>query len=242
MVGVEGRQPGFRTLHRDAPPLPGPRAYGPALRLVNAGRWAAAAVLCACLMLGLAPPAAAAKLLALGDSLTAGFGLPADQGFTTRLQAALAAKGDAIEVINAGISGDTTAGGLARLDWALADHPDFAVIELGANDALRGLDPKDTRANLDQILARLQREHVPVLLCGMMALRNWGPEYTEEFEAIYPELALKYSVPLYKFFLDGVALDPGLNQADMLHPNAAGVDIIVARLLPAVQKLVGAGS
>jgi acyl-CoA thioesterase-1 len=211
----------------------GPWAYGPALRLVNA--YLVAAVFCASL---LAVPAEAAKLLALGDSLTAGFGLPTEQGFTTRLQAALAADGRKIETINAGISGDTTAGGLARLDWALADHPDFALIELGANDALRGLDPKETRANLDRILARLESEHVKILLCGMIALRNWGPEYTRDFNAIYPDLAQKYGVPLYPFFLDGVALDPKLNQADMLHPNAAGVDVIVAKLLPMVEKLV----
>jgi acyl-CoA thioesterase I len=219
-----------------------PWAYGPALRLVNAGHRAAAAVFCAALLLVAAAPAVAApKLLALGDSLTAGLGLAPEQGFTTRLQAALRADGHQIDVINAGISGDTTAGGLARLDWALADHPDFALVELGANDALRGIDPKETRANLDQILARLQAAHVKILLCGMLALDNWGPEYARDFEGIYPALAAKYAVPLYPFFLDGVALDPKLNQADMLHPNPAGVDIIVRRLLPAVEKLVGTG-
>jgi acyl-CoA thioesterase I len=216
-----------------------PWAYGPVIRLVNAARWAAA--FWALFWLLSAAPADAAKLLALGDSLTAGYGLPSEQGFTARLQAALEAKGAKVEVINAGISGDTTAGGLARLDWALADHPDFALVELGANDALRGLDPKDTRGNLDHILARLQAAHVKVLLCGMKALRNWGPDYTSAFEAIYPDLAAKYAVPLYPFFLDGVALDPKLNQADMLHPNAAGVGIIVAGLLPMVERLVGPG-
>ena len=219
-----------------------PWAYGPAFRLVNLGRRAAVAVFCATLLLASATPSmAATKLLALGDSLTAGFGLAPEQGFTTRLQLALQADGRKIEIINAGISGDTTAGGLARLDWALADHPDFALVELGANDALRGIDPKETRANLDQILARLQAAHVKILLCGMLALENWGPEYAHDFEAIYPALAAKYAVPLYPFFLDGVALDPKLNQADMLHPNPEGVDIIVKRLLPAVEKLVGTG-
>ncbi|MGB8843818.1 MAG: arylesterase [Aliidongia sp.] len=186
----------------------------------------------------MATPAAAAKLLALGDSLTAGFGLPSEQGFTARLQAALAAAGTKIDIINAGISGDTSAGGLARLDWALADQPDFAIVELGANDALRGLDPKETRANLDRILAQLQAAHVKVLLCGMRALHNWGPDYTADFEAIFPDLAAKYGVPLYPFFLEGVALDPKLNQPDMLHPNAAGVNVIVGRLLPSVEKLI----
>lgn len=211
---------------------PGIRAYGPALRLFNVLFLSAAFLLMA------STPAEAAKLLALGDSLTAGFGLPPDQGFTARLQAALKAKGSSVEVINAGISGDTTAGGLARLDWSLADHPDFALVELGANDGLRGTDPKETAGNLDQILARLQAAHVKVLLCGMKALRNWGPEYGQAFDAIYPDLAKKYDVPLYPFFLDGVVLDPKLNQPDMLHPNAAGVDIIVQRILPMVEALV----
>jgi acyl-CoA thioesterase-1 len=219
----------------------GSGAYGPAWHLFNVARAAALALFC--LLLPIAAPAeAATKLLALGDSLTAGLGLPPEQGFTAKLQAALAADGHAVEVINGGISGDTTAGGLARLDWSLADHPDVALVELGANDALRGLDPAETRANLDQILARLQAAHVKVLLCGMKSLRNWGPDYTDKFEAIYPDLAKKYGVPLYPFFLDGVALDPALNQADMMHPNAQGVDVIVKRLLPAVEKLVGPGS
>ncbi len=210
------------------------RAYGPALRLFNI------AVLSAAFLLMASAPAQAAKLLALGDSLTAGFGLPPEQGFTARLQAALKAKGSEVEVINAGISGDTTAGGLARLDWSLSDHPDFALVELGANDGLRGTDPAETRQNLDQILARLQAAHVKVLLCGMKGLHNWGADYDQKFDAIYPELAMKYQVPLYPFFLDGVVLDPKLNQADILHPNPAGVDIIVQRILPMVATLVGA--
>jgi acyl-CoA thioesterase-1 len=199
----------------------------------------AARALCALTLILTAAPASAAKLLALGDSLTAGYGLPPEEGFTVKLQAALQADGRKVEVINAGVSGDTTAGGLARLDWALGDQPDFALVELGGNDVLRGLDPKETRGNLDQILARLQAAHVKILLCGMMALRNWGPDYTKEFESIYPDLAQKYGVALYPFFLDGVALDPKLNQHDLIHPNAEGVDIIVKRLLPAVETLVG---
>jgi acyl-CoA thioesterase I len=213
----------------------GLRAYGPAFRLVNVAFWAT--LLCASLLIP-SSRAEAAKLLALGDSLTAGFGLPPEQGFTAKLQTALKSAGSSVEVINAGISGDTTAGGLARLDWSLADHPDFALVELGANDALRGVDPKETEGNLDQILARLEAAHVKVLLCGMKALRNWGPDYDAKFDAIYPDLARKYDVPLYPFFLDGVALDPKLNQADMLHPNQVGVDIIVQQMLPMVEALV----
>lgn len=219
----------------------GSGAYGPARRLFNVMRAAGLALFC--LLLPIAAPAeAATKLVALGDSLTAGLGLPPEESFPVRLQAALAADGHPVEVINGGVSGDTTAGGLARLDWSLADHPDFALVEFGANDALRGLDPAETRANLDRILARLQAAHVKVLFCGMKALSNWGPDYTDKFEAIYPDLAKKYDAPLYPFFLDGVALDPALNQADMLHPNAKGVEVIVKRLLPAVEKLIGPGS
>jgi acyl-CoA thioesterase I len=239
---VESREAGRSTVHRTIRGRRDPSAYGPALRLFNATFRAALAVSSVCLLLcATAAPADAAKLLALGDSLTAGFGLPENQGFTARLQAALDADGRKVEIINAGISGDTTAGGLARLDWSLADHPDFALVELGANDALRGTDPKETENNLDQILARLQAAHVKVLLCGMQALRNWGPDYDRNFDAIYSTLAKKYDVPLYPFFLEGVALDPKLNQQDMLHPNATGVDIIVKKLLPMVEALVGAG-
>jgi acyl-CoA thioesterase-1 len=240
MVVIESRDPGHVMLRSTGRGRRSPWAYGPASRLVNAACRTAAAVFCAGLLLcGTAADANAAKLLALGDSLTAGLGLSPDQGFTTRLQAALQAGGYKVDVINAGISGDTTAGGLARLDWALADHPDFALVELGANDALRGIDPKETRANLDQILARLQAAHVKILLCGMIALRNWGPDYAHDFDGIFPSLAQKYGVPLYPFFLDGVALDPKLNQQDMLHPNAEGVDVIVKKLLPQVEALVG---
>jgi len=128
---------------------------------------------------------------------------------------------------------------LARLDWAIADHPDIVLLELGANDALRGIDPKLTRANLDAMLARLTRDHIKVLLIGMKAPRNWGPEFDNAFDAIYPDLAKKYAVPLYPFFLDGVALDAKLNQGDGLHPNAAGVEVIVAKIAPAVERLVG---
>jgi acyl-CoA thioesterase-1 len=185
-----------------------------------------------------AEPRTTPRILALGDSLTAGFGLAADQAFPVRLQARLAADGVPAEVVNAGVSGDTSSGGLARLDWALADHPDLVLVELGANDALRGIDPKLTFANLDKILARLKEDGAKVLLIGMLAPPNWGKSYQTEFDAIYPKLAEKYQVPLYPFFLDGVAMEPSLNQGDGLHPNAHGVDVIVQQIEPYVTKLL----
>ena len=186
-------------------------------------------------------PVAAAepvKILALGDSLTAGYGLPEADAFTTRLQQALKDKGYDVQVINAGVSGDTTAGGRARLDWALGDQPDVAVVELGANDGLRGLDPASTRENLDAILTVMKERGVPTLLAGMYAPRNLGREYGDRFNAIYPELAAKHDVPLYPFFLEGVALDPKLNQEDGMHPNAKGVAIVVAGILPHLTALI----
>ncbi|MBP2311543.1 arylesterase [Azospirillum soli] len=178
------------------------------------------------------------KLLALGDSLTAGYGLPEPQGFTVQLEKALKTKGYAVDIINAGVSGDTTAGGLSRLDWALADKPDAAIVELGANDMLRGLDPDAARANLDAILKRLTAEKIPVLLAGMYASPSLGRAYGERFNAIYPELARTYDVQLYPFFLDGVAADAALNQPDGIHPNAAGVKVIVERITPHVARLL----
>lgn len=182
------------------------------------------------------------RLMALGDSLTAGYGLPPADGFTARLQAALDAaagtNGRKVEVLNAGVSGDTSAGGLARLDWALADRPDAAIVELGANDMLRGLSPEAARDNLDQILARLKQENVPVLFAGMRASPSLGADYVRRFDAIYPDLAERHGVDLYPFFLDGVAADRRLNQPDGLHPNAEGVAIIVERILPNVLKLL----
>ncbi len=196
-------------------------------------------VLALCLTLPFAAVAATApRILAFGDSLTAGYGVALQDAFPARLQGQLARDGIAAEVINGGVSGDTTAGGLARLDWALSDHPDVVLLELGANDALRGIDPKLTYANLDKMLARLTAMHVKVLLLGMRAPPNWGRDYQKEFDAIYPALAEKYRVPLYPFFLDGVAMDPGLNQGDGLHPNAKGVDAIVARVEPYVTRLL----
>ena len=194
------------------------------------------------LLFGLALPAAdaAPRILALGDSLTAGFGLSREQAFPVRLQARLAAQGVATTVINGGVSGDTTADGLARLDWALADHPDIVLVELGANDALRGIDPKLTYANLDKVVARLKASGARVMLLGMLAPANWGRDYQRDFDAIYPKLAEKYQVPLYPFFLEGVATDPALNQPDGLHPNAQGVEIIADKIAPYVARLIAA--
>jgi acyl-CoA thioesterase I len=189
-----------------------------------------------------APAADAAKpvkIVALGDSLTAGYGLPDSEGFVPRLQAALTAKGVAADIQNAGASGDTAADGLARLDWSVPDGTQAVILELGANDMLRGFKPEVTRTALDAILHRLTDRHIAVLLCGMRAAPNLGPDYAQAFERIYPDLAAKYGVALYPFFLDGVAGDLSLLQHDGLHPNPAGVDIIVARILPHVQDLIG---
>jgi acyl-CoA thioesterase-1 len=178
------------------------------------------------------------KIVAFGDSLTAGLGLPATAAFPARLQRALIGKGLAVDVINAGVSGDTSTDGLARLDWSVPDDADAVILELGANDALRGLDPKRTRAALDAILRRLAARHVPVLLAGMRAPPSMGADYTQAFDAIYPDLAAAYGVVFYPFFLDGVAAQRGLNQGDGLHPTAAGVDVIVERLLPQAEALI----
>jgi len=178
-------------------------------------------------------------ILMLGDSLTQGYGLPPGTEIPARLQDLLKAKGVDATVVNAGVSGDTSAGGLARLDWSLAGHPDAVILELGSNDALRGIPPDVTRKNLDAILARLKSAHVPVLLLGMLAPRNLGPEYARAFDPIYPGLAKKYGVLLYPFVLQGVALDPKLNQADGMHPNPAGARVIAANLLPDVLTLIG---
>jgi acyl-CoA thioesterase-1 len=184
--------------------------------------------------------AATVKILAFGTSLTQGYGLPPGTEFTTVLQEKLKAAGIDAEIVNAGVSGDTSADGLSRLDWSLADKPQAAIVEMGSNDALRGLAPAQTEKNLDAILAKLKAAHVAVLLCGMHAPRNLGPEYAAQFDTIYPRLAKKYGVLFYPFILDGVALNPKLNQADGIHPNPAGVKIIVGRILPYVKQLIGA--
>jgi acyl-CoA thioesterase I len=176
------------------------------------------------------------KLAILGDSLTAGYGVKPEQAFPVRLEAALRARGRNVTVLNHGVSGDTTAGGLERADWMLADKPDIVLIELGANDALRALDPATAERNLDALIAKLKAAGVGVWLAGMLAPRNFGPEYGRQFDALYKRLASKYDVPLYPFFLDGVARDPALNQGDGIHPNPRGVDLIVERILPFVTK------
>lgn len=178
------------------------------------------------------------RLLAFGDSLIAGYGLETAQGFCSQLEAALKASGQDVSVLNGGNSGDTSAAGLARLDWALGDKPDAVLLCLGANDALRGLPPEDTRANLSALLDKLAAQKLPVLLAGMMAPRNLGADYTKAFDAIYPELAAERALLFYPFFLDGVATQPTLNQSDGIHPNAEGVAEIVRRLLPKVHELL----
>ena len=179
------------------------------------------------------------RIVALGDSLTAGYGLPLADAFPTKVQTALRAKGIEASVSNAGVSGDTASGARERLDWSVPDGTDAVIVELGANDALRGIDPKLTETALDAILTRLDQRHIPVLLAGMMAPPNMGADYAKTFDAIYPALAAKHPVIFYPFFLDGVAADPKLDQADGMHPNAAGVDVIVARIMPKVVELVG---
>ena len=178
------------------------------------------------------------KIVALGDSLTAGLGLKTEATFPARLEQALIARGMAVEVINAGVSGDTTSGGLARLDWAVPDGTDAVILALGANDMLRGIDPKITREALTGIIQRLSDRHIAVLLAGMRAARNMGADYAGAFDAIFPELASRFDLVFYPFFLDGVAGERSLNQPDGIHPTEAGVQVIVARMLPTVEKLV----
>jgi acyl-CoA thioesterase-1 len=181
-----------------------------------------------------APP----RLLVLGDSLSAGYGLPHEQGFEVQLQQALRARGHEVSIIDGAVSGDTSAGGRARLDWALGDGADAAIVELGANDGLRGLDPKDMEANLTAILDALAAKHIPVLLTGMYAPPNLGPDYEAAFRAVYERLGKRPGVLYDPFFLQGVATVDDLNQADRMHPNPEGVRRIVARILPLVEKLL----
>ncbi len=178
------------------------------------------------------------RIVAFGDSLTAGFGLKPGQGFPEVLQMALNGRGHNVEVINAGVSGDTTAAGLARLDWAVGEEADAVIVELGANDALRGQPPAKTRANLDAILSRLEGRGLPVLVAGMRSPENWGSDYRDRFDAIFAELAAKHGALLYPFFLASVATDPKLNLPDGLHPNARGITVIVERILPEVEALI----
>jgi acyl-CoA thioesterase I len=180
------------------------------------------------------------KMVVLGDSLSAGLGLSASHAFPARLQKSLEAKGISVDIINGGVSGDTSSGGRDRLDWSVPEGTEAVILELGANDALRGIDPALTRAALTDILTRLKARKIAVLLCGMVAPPNYGSDYSARFNAIYPELAESFGVPLYPFFLEGVATDARLNQADGLHPTAEGMDLIVKNILPTVEAFLGA--
>ena len=208
-------------------------SYGRLRLLVQALAFAA--------VLALIPHAAAARtlrLVALGDSLTAGFGLPPGKAFPDQLEAALRAKGWDVQVVNAGVSGDTAANALARYDWSVPKDADALIVELGGNDMLRGMKPEATKRTLAAILDKARATHLPVLLAGMRAAPNLGGQYAAEFFPIYPELAKSHDVLLYPFFLDGVAGDPKLDQPDGLHPNAQGVEVIVQKILPSVEALL----
>lgn len=197
--------------------------------------------LCVLVMLGAAMATSTDKpvrIVAFGDSLTAGYGLKPGEGFPEQLARLLKAKGHSFEMSNAGVSGDTTAAGLSRLDWAVPEGTDAVILEFGANDALSGRSPGDAKRNLEAIITRLKVRGIDVLVAGMYAPRNLGPEYTRAFDRIFPELAVKHDTLLYPFFLDGVALDPKLNLADGIHPTAEGVAIIARRMLPKVEELI----
>jgi acyl-CoA thioesterase-1 len=209
------------------------KPYGQAARLFNVV-WLALALWSGAAVAGEHP----LRLVAFGDSLTAGYRLQASAAFPAQLERALAAQGRQVVVINAGVSGDTTAGGLARLDWMLDERPDAVILELGANDALRGVKPAVTYENLDRILTRLGARGVPVLLAGMRAPPNLGRRYGNRFNAVYPRLVEKHGVPLYPFFLAGVATNRALKLRDGMHPNRAGVAVMVARILPYVLRLL----
>lgn len=179
------------------------------------------------------------KLVVLGDSLSAGYGLPANAAFPVRLQAALKEKGIAVDMVNAGVSGDTTSGGLGRLDWSVPEGTQGVILELGANDALRGIDPKIPREALSEIIKRLQARNIAVLLAGMVAPPNYGADYAQKFNSIYPDLAKQFGVPLYPFFLEGVAGNTRLALPDGMHPTAEGIDIMVKNILPSVEAFIG---
>ena len=234
MRELEGRA--GRTRAQGYQPALHPRTAG---RIAAARAWLLALLALATAGLGAESRAESLRIMMLGDSLTAGYGLASRDALPAKLEAALRERGLDVRVIDAGVSGDTTAGGLARLGWALADRPHAVVVALGANDALRAIDPAVALSNLDRLLAALSERGLPVLLAGMLAPRNLGAEYGARFDAIYPELANRHRVLLYPFLLDGVAMAPAFNQADGLHPNAAGVEVIVERMLPSVLCLAG---
>lgn len=179
------------------------------------------------------------QLVGFGDSLMAGYQLAPNESYTAQLEAALKEKGHNVAVANAGVSGDTTSAGLSRVDWSVPDGTDGVILELGANDALRGIPPEQTEKNLDAIIARLKDRGIPVLLAGMIAPPNMGAQYSTRYDDIYPRLAEKHGVPLYPFFLDGVVAVSGTQLEDGMHPNARGVGIIVERSLPAVERFLG---
>ncbi|MGX1097023.1 arylesterase [Amorphus sp. MBR-141] len=199
-------------------------------------------ILVAALALLLAPTPGRAEnpitIVAFGDSLTAGYQLGPDEGFAERLQAKLAKRGQDVTIVNAGVSGDTTSGGLARLDWSVPPDADGVILELGGNDALRGIDPATTEANLDRMLTQLSERAIPVLLAGMRAPPNMGADYEAQFNPIFQRLARQHDAIYYPFFLDGVAGEPAYGLGDGIHPNAAGVDVIVDKILPSVEKLI----
>ncbi len=230
----------LRRLHRRPPARPYPvRAYVGGGPLVNP---LLAIFLWLALLAAIGGGAAAAEkplsIHILGDSLTAGHGVRAGDSFPSQLQAALGRRGFAVRVLNGGVSGDTTAGGRARLGWALKDKPDAVIVELGGNDALRGIDPDSTHRNLDAILGRLGRAGIPALLAGWKSPRNLGPAYVQAFDAVFPDLARKHGVLFYPFILEGVALRPELNQPDGIHPNERGVAKMVEGIMPLVEKLI----
>ncbi|WP_417687565.1 arylesterase [Roseibium sp.] len=190
------------------------------------------------LISGVSAKADSLKLVVLGDSLSAGYQLPPEEAFPNQLQAALTERGHDVEVVNAGVSGDTSSGGLSRLDWSVGPDVKAVIVELGANDMLRGIPPEKTRENIEAIVSRLTERGVAVLVAGMMAQRNLGEDYAAEFDPIYPEVAAAHGALHYPFFLEGVALDPDLNLADGMHPNGQGVSVIVANMLPLVEQLL----
>ena len=223
---------------------PGPnasRSYGKPGHPVQRYRWAIIALACFGIVATVLTARAAerpVRIVVLGDSLSAGFGLAAQDALPAKLERALKQKGIAVTIENAGVSGDTAAGGLARLDWSVGEGTDAVILELGANDALRGADPKATRAALEAIITRLKGRRIAVLLAGMLAPRNFGADYVKAFDAIYPELAVAHDLILYPFILEGVAGDRTLNQSDGLHPTAAGVDVMVKAMLPQAEELI----
>jgi acyl-CoA thioesterase-1 len=226
----------LRSLRPDLPP----RSYRSRRHLVHRLIFAAIVTMAWAILSVIAAEAVngPVRIVALGDSLSAGFGLPAKDAFPAKLEQALKDKGLDVAIEDAGASGDTASGGLARLDWSVPEGTEAVILEFGANDALRGIDPNITRAALDNILQRLKTRGIAVLLCGMRAPRNLGPDYARAFDSIFPELAAKYDTVYYSFFLEGAALDQKFTLNDRLHPNAAGVAVIVAGILPKAEELV----